>query len=361
MLDEEPNTPQDNTSSEPVWTYRGYRLHGGEFTTAMVHLYRGEVQRANVWRQRLDSTTNWAVITAGAAISFALGNPAGHHGVIILNMLLVTLFLFIEARRYRYYELFASRVRLMETDFFAAMFVPPFGPDADWAESMAENLLHPHFTISIWEALGRRFRRNYMWIYVILAMAWVAKSALFPAPLTLWSEFVERSAIGPIPGEIVIMAGVLFLILVFAVGLGTVGLQHATGEILPRYGATVMAHTLSVMFTADGSTPKHDQRAWYRGGGKRAQLVALIIGGQNSEQLSKSLLDELHRGVTRLEGTGAYTGKSHPVLLVALTVTEVNHLKAVVSKSDPEAFVIVMPAQEVLGRGFQPLRKEPSK
>ena len=89
--------------------------------------------------------------------------------------------------------------------------------------------------------------------------------------------------------------------------------------------------------------------------------MALIIGGQHSEQLSKSILSELHRGVTRLEGTGAYTGQPHPVLLIALTVTEVNHLKALVSESDPAAFVIVMPAQEILGRGFQPLQTEPAQ
>jgi uncharacterized membrane protein len=361
MPEDQKNIPQDSTSNEPVWTYRGYRLRGSEFTTAMVHLYRGEVQRANVWRQRLDSTTNWAVITAGAAISFALGNASGHHGVIILNMLLITLFLFIEARRSRYYELFASRVRLMETDFFAAMFVPPFGPAADWAESMAENLLHPHFTISMWEALAGASGAIICGSYIVLALAWVAKSALFPAPLTTWQEFVERSAIGPISGIIVIMAGILFLITVFAVGLGTVGLQHATGEILPRYADSGVAHTLSAIFESDSAKPKGDRRAWYRSSVKRTQLVALIIGGQNSEQLSRSILDKLQRGVTRLEGTGAYTGKSHPVLLVALTMTEVNHLKAVVSESDPAAFVIVVPAQEVLGRGFEPLRTEPSK
>ena len=53
-----------------------------------------------------------------------------------------------------------------------------------------------------------------------------------------------------------------------------------------------------------------------------------------------------------------YTDRSHPVLLVALTVTEVNHLKALVSKIDPLAFVMVMPAQEVLGRGFNPLAEK---
>src|SRR6185295_879139 len=130
---------------------------------------RAEITRANLWRQRLDTTTNWAVVATGAAISIAFSSDLSiTHAIIILNTLLVTLFLFIEARRYRYYELWSYRVRLMETDFFAAMLVPPFKPDPDWAESLAANLLSPHFPISMWEAFGRRLRRNYFWIFLIL-------------------------------------------------------------------------------------------------------------------------------------------------------------------------------------------------
>src|SRR3970040_1756861 len=91
--------PQD--SEEPVWTYRGYRLKTSEFVTAMVHLFRAEIQRANVWRQRLDTTTNWAVVSTGATLSVAFSQPDIHHGIIILNTLLVIWFLFIETRRYR--------------------------------------------------------------------------------------------------------------------------------------------------------------------------------------------------------------------------------------------------------------------
>ena len=98
---------------ESVWTYRGYRLKTSEFVTAMVHLFRAEVQRANVWRQRLDTTTNWAVVSAGATLSIAFSQPDVHHGVIILNTLLTTWFLFIEARRDRYYELWRYRIRPM--------------------------------------------------------------------------------------------------------------------------------------------------------------------------------------------------------------------------------------------------------
>ena len=83
------------SADESVWTYRGYRLRGGEFVTAMAHFFRAEIQRANVWRQRLDATTNWAVVSTGATLSIAFSQPNIHHGIIILNTLLDLLFLFI--------------------------------------------------------------------------------------------------------------------------------------------------------------------------------------------------------------------------------------------------------------------------
>ena len=90
-----------------------------EVNTAMVHFYRGEVQRSNTWRNRLDTTTNWAVLTAGATLSFAFSSPNNPHFVIPINSILVAIFLLMEARRYRYYEIWASRVRVLETGYFA--------------------------------------------------------------------------------------------------------------------------------------------------------------------------------------------------------------------------------------------------
>src|SRR5689334_24501071 len=95
-----------------------------EFNTAMVHLYRGEVGRANTWRMRLDGTTNWAVLTTGATLSFAFSSDKNTHVMILINSLLIMFFMYIEARRYRFYDLWRSRVRLMETEFFAEMLIP---------------------------------------------------------------------------------------------------------------------------------------------------------------------------------------------------------------------------------------------
>ena len=91
-------------------------MRASEFTDHDGPLLRAEVQRANIWRTRLDATTNWAVITTGAVVTYAF-SPTGTHVVILVDILLVTIFLIIEARRYRYYELWSYRVRLMETDF----------------------------------------------------------------------------------------------------------------------------------------------------------------------------------------------------------------------------------------------------
>src|SRR5687768_13018721 len=79
------------------------RATPSEFNTAMAHFYRGEVSRANTWRIRLDTTTNWAVLTTGATLSFAFSLPTNPHFVILINTVLVGFFLFMEARRYRYY------------------------------------------------------------------------------------------------------------------------------------------------------------------------------------------------------------------------------------------------------------------
>ena len=53
-------------------------------------------------------------------------------------------------------------------------------PNEAWAEHLAADLLTPHFTITEWEAVGRRLRRNYLWIFALLALSWNLKVYLHP-------------------------------------------------------------------------------------------------------------------------------------------------------------------------------------
>lgn len=334
---------------EHLWQFAGQGLDSGDFNTAMVHFYRGEVSRSTAWRMRLDATTNWAVIITGASLTFAFGSVDNSPVVLIISTILVLIFLLIEARRYRYYELWTSRVRIMEQNFFAALLSPPFMPHADWADKITNSLTHPRFPISLAEAFGRRYRRNYGPILLILAVSWIVKVYIHPFEAGSLQVFMQRAAIGPIPGWVVFSAGVVVQIAVISMGVLTVGL--ASGEVigetdrgLRRITELFRRATSEALEIELPHIPRLDNR----------KQMAYIISDE-VEPIGQALLKELNRGVTLLHGTGLYTGKEHGVLLCALQARQMRFLREVVESLDPKAFLIVTPVQDVLGLGFRPL------
>jgi uncharacterized membrane protein len=178
---------------------------------ALAHLYRAEVFRSTHWRTRLDNTTNWAVVTTGIALSATFSNKDASPLPMVLVGLLVAVFLIFEARRYRYYNLFRARARLLETDFYAPILHGRQVPlNKDWSRLLAEDYEMPHYHISMVRAAGRRLRSNYSWILAIQAVAYYGKLAIHPVPLTSFSEALERASIGPIPGGWVMLTGASF-------------------------------------------------------------------------------------------------------------------------------------------------------
>ncbi|GJM40878.1 MAG: hypothetical protein DHS20C20_11600 [Ardenticatenaceae bacterium] len=343
--------PPEDTDLEHVWEFAGKQLSSGNFTTAMVHFYRGEMTRSNVWRQRLDATTNWAVITTGAALTFVFSDPNHTAGILLIDSLFVLLFLFIEARRYRYYELWTNRVRVMEKNFFVGLLSPPFMPHADWADKITESLNNPRFPISLMEALGRRYRRNYAPIFLILAGSWVGKIYMHPQSVSSLEQFVTRSSMGPFPGWLVLAVGFIFNGGLIALGLFTVGLQDSQGEVLSsttsrwRHFLRRLRHLTWDTFETDiPRIARFDTR----------KQLAYVIS-DHIEEVSKVLMTELGRGVTLINAKGMYTGKEHGVLMCALESRQKTTFKRLVSKADPDAFVILTPAEDVRGSGFKPL------
>lgn len=338
-------------TADNVWTYRGYKMRPGEFNTAMVHFYRGEVTRSNTWRSRLDSTTNWAVVTVAAILTFAFGSPQNPHIVILIGFLLISLFLVIESRRYRYYELWALRVRLMETDFFAAMLTPPFAPHQEWATRLADNLLTPEFPISYLEAIGRRLRRNYIWLFVILGVAWVGKLLLHPTPAGSIALFLEHAAIGFIPGHIIAFLVTCFFFATFLAALLTINLQDSPGEVLSRHEVLGLSGELLYNIASAASQVLPEDIPFMH----RHDHLAFIITDKPVE-VSRQLLTFLKRGVTALEGKGMYTGQPRSVLLCAVAPAEMEHLKSAVYAVDEKAFVVINPTEEIFGAGFGKLQ-----
>jgi len=322
-----------------TWVFRGYQLDPGHFTTAMVHFYRGELSRANTWRKRLDTTTNWAVVSVGAALTFIFGAPQNPHFVLLLVFLLVLTFLHIEARRYRYYALWTYRVHLMETDFFAAMLEPPFRPAADWADHLVKSLLQPAFPVTRWQAVGRRFRRNYIWLIMLLFASWAAKLGVHPELAPDWATLVERAGVGSVPGVWVIVAlGVVFAALT---------LLAVAASLPDTWQESLKAPLRWLRVEVPGSAGPLPLELH-----PREQLATIIT--IRGELIASRILKELGRGVTALQGTGMYTGETRDVLLCAMTEVQAPHLRRIVSGADPDAFVVVSRAEDVRGGGFQP-------
>lgn len=80
--------------------------------------------------------------------------------------------------------------------------------------------------------------------------------------------------------------------------------------------------------------------------------VALVIS-THYEQVSAAIAQRLDRGATVLDGSGSYTGQARPVLMSAVRQRQLPELKAIVREIDPNAFVILLPAHQVLGEGFR--------
>jgi hypothetical protein len=91
------------------------------YVNAMSHLYRGELGRIMIWRQRLDITSNWAITTTTTIVSVSFGFKEMPHLIFFFNLVIVLAMLWIEARRYRFYDAFRSRVRLLEAHFMISM------------------------------------------------------------------------------------------------------------------------------------------------------------------------------------------------------------------------------------------------
>lgn len=195
-------------------------------SSAMAHLYRGEIHRMKLWRERLDRTTNWAVIVMAAILTWAFSSPDNPHYIVLVGVAILSVFLVIEARRYRGYEIWRSRVRVMQENVFAYGLDPSAGlVDRNWRSRLSQDYRTPTLKISVEEAVAHRMRRVYLPLFTVLLAAWLVRITAFsPDP------WVASAAIGLLPGWTVLAAvGAFYLgALVVAFRPRT---WHAKGEL----------------------------------------------------------------------------------------------------------------------------------
>ncbi len=87
-----------------------------------------------------------------------------------------------------------------------------------------------------------------------------------------------------------------------------------------------------------------------------SQRKAVYIISPRWREISRQIQDKIQRGMTIMQGTGAYTGKEEQILYTVVTFRDVARLKRMITSIDPDAFVVVTDTLEVMGRrvGNQP-------
>lgn len=198
--------------------------------TSMAHLYRGEMSRMTVWRTRLDATSQWAIILTTAMTTFALGTSNAPHFIMLLGLTLIAIFMVIEGRRYQHFHHSKRRIALIERDYFAPQ-LARCTCRPDWAERLANDLRHPHITITLFEATRLRLRRNYLMLAYFITAVWLTKLYIHPGSPGSVGEFYRRFAVGNmLPSWFVIASA-----LVFVAGCTFLALRTPSEETLEHW------------------------------------------------------------------------------------------------------------------------------
>ena len=207
------------------------------YVNAMSHFYRGELGRIMIWRQRLDVTTTWAITSSTTIIGAAFSFRDIPHIIFFFNLALVWIMLWIEARRYRFYDAFRGRVRMLESHFLVPMVTQnPKLLDGQWRKLVCEDLILPSFKISRLEALGRRLKRNYIFIFAIIMVAWTLKIFIHAkAPIHTFWEFYRALAVEELPAW---MAAIVFFGTIISVAALFLSVSRSSSEEVSEFGSS---------------------------------------------------------------------------------------------------------------------------
>ncbi len=184
------------------------QLSRSEVITALVHYYRAEAQRSLAWRERLDRTTNWAVGATAAFLGFGFSHPEFPHTFFLFGVAIIYTLLLVEARRFRFYDAYEYRVRLLHQNFIYHVVAhgtlsddPGLeGSGAYWRAELASDLRYPQYKMNRRYALGRRIGANYIYLFSILLAGWLMKIKLHPQIADSWDGYLEQAAVGTFSG-----------------------------------------------------------------------------------------------------------------------------------------------------------------
>jgi uncharacterized membrane protein len=188
-----------------------------------VHFYRAIVMHMDVWRTRMDATTNWAAATTAGMVTFTFGTVDSPHFVLLLALGFNGVFLLMESRRYQIFDLWRRRFRVLNRYMIAPVLTGGEGVDEDAQRkglaAVADDLGRMLPYLPLKHAMGYRLRRNYIHLFAVGIVAWLLKLEVHPTPAETFAELLERASVGVLPGGFV-AAGVAlasFLLIALAI------------------------------------------------------------------------------------------------------------------------------------------------
>jgi uncharacterized membrane protein len=134
------------------------------------------------------------------------------------------------------FDVYRSRVRGLERNWFAQVFAPEPERTADWLQLLAADLRRPEFRLSLHQALSRRLRRNYGWMYLVLLLAWLLKTTAHGPSTTpnagvvgSFGEWINHCQVGPFSG-----GPIIAMVAAFYAWLAIIGLRYRAEDVEAR-------------------------------------------------------------------------------------------------------------------------------
>lgn len=227
-------------------------------------------------------------------------------------------------------------------------------------------ILNVPLIILAWIFIGKAFTLKTLWVTTILS-----------AEIDIAAKLIDKYDISLYNGDKLLAAlfcgamcgvGIALIIVRGATSGGTDVLGRLLKKIWPHMtmgtmilvcdAAVVLAAALvfrsvdSAMYAAVlifASSEVMDKILYGAGNGKM-----LYIFTEKGEMISQYIVKHSRRGVTVLDGKGAYTGKDRNLLICVARSHEIPRLKRYVKEIDPESFVVLTEANEIFGKGFNP-------
>jgi uncharacterized membrane protein len=129
-------------------------------------------------------------------------------------------------------------VRVLETGLYAPILRGEgVRTDSGWNHELARDYGELRFHISFWEAMGRRLRRNYSFMFGVQAISYILKICVHPVPARSLENLWQRAAIGPVPGQAVLALGFVFHAGLIAFAILTLQGQRAAGRVVSTVAA----------------------------------------------------------------------------------------------------------------------------